>query len=145
MDSGSTSSELRSEAGFITDSELQEVDLELSASTANTLEVEVPIQQSLVEELPAIVACQAPTMDIVTTVPLCGQLISGTHASPLGVTANQTAPLLVEGPSFSPVMQGLISMLLGVSISLLGTPGMQIAPPAAYSSIQSISAPPPAP
>ena len=137
MDSGSTSSELRSEAGFITDSELQEVDLELSASTANTLEVEVPIQQSLVEELPAIVACQAPTMDIVTTVPLCGQLISGTHASPLGVTANQTAP--------SPVMQGLISMLLGVSISLLGTPGMQIAPPAAYSSIQSISAPPPAP
>ena len=82
-------------------------------------------------------------MDIVSTVPLCGVLISGVHASPLGMTANQTsAPLLVAGPSFPPVTQGPIDMLPGVSISHSGTPGMQIATSGLYSSIQSVSAPP---
>ena len=84
--------------------------------------------------------CRAPTMDIVSTVPLCGVLISGAHASPLVVTANQTtAPLLVAGPSFPPVTQGQISMLPGASISLTGAPGM---PPALYSAIQSARASP---
>ena len=90
MDSASTSLELHSEPGSIADSELGEVDLELAATTANTLEVQVSIHQSLVEEPPTIIACQAPTMDIVTTVPQCAQFISGVHASPLGVTANHT-------------------------------------------------------
>ena len=84
--------------------------------------------------------CRAPTMDIVSTVPICGILISGVHASPLVVTANQTtAPLLVAGPSFPPVTQGQISMLPGAPISLTGAPGM---PPALYSAIQSARAPP---
>ena len=84
---------------------------------------------------------QAPTMDIVSTVPLCGVLISGAHASPLGVTANQSSmPLLVAGPSFPPFTQGPINMLPGVSISHSGAPGMQITAPALYSSIQSVGA-----
>ena len=84
--------------------------------------------------------CRAPTMDIVSTVPLCGLLISGAHASPLVVTANQTtAPLLIVRPSFPPVMQGPISMVTGAPISLTGAPGM---PPALYSAIQSARAPP---
>ena len=104
------------------------MDLELAAVTAPTQAVEVSIHQSFVEE-PAIMTCRAPTMDIVSTVPLCSVLISGAHASPLVVTANQTtAPLLIAGPSFPPVTQGPISM-----------PGM---PPALYSAIQSARAPP---
>ena len=104
------------------------MDLELAAATDLTQEVEVSIHQSFVEE-PAIMTCWAPTMDIVSTVPLGGVLISGAHASPLVVTANQTtAPLLVAGPSFPPVTQGPISMLKGAPISLMGAPGMQPAP-----------------
>ena len=88
----------------------------------------------------SIMTCRAPTMDIVSTVPRCGVLISGAHASPLVVTANQTtAPLLVVGPSFPPIMQGQISMLPGAPISLTGAPGM---PPALYSAIQSAIEPP---
>ena len=84
--------------------------------------------------------CRAPTMDIVSTVPLCGILISGAHASPLVVTANQTtAPLLIAGPSFPPVTQRQISMLPGAPISLTGAPGM---PPALYSATESTRAPP---
>ena len=113
------------------------MDLELAAATDLTQEVEVSIHQSFVEE-PAIMTCRAPTMDIVSTVPLCGVLISGAHASPLVVTANQTtAPLLVAGPSFLPVPQGPISLLTGAPISLTGAPGM---PPALYSAIQSARA-----
>ena len=105
------------------------MDLELAAATAPTQAVEVSIHQGFVEE-PAIMTCWAPIMDIVSTVPLCGILISGAHASPLVVTANQTtAPLLVAGPSFPPVTQGPISMLPGPPISLTGAPGM---PPAPY-------------
>ena len=93
---------------------------------------EVSIRQSLFAE-PAIMTWQAPTVDIV--------LISGAHASPLGVTANQTtAPLLVAAPSFPPFTQGPINMLPGVSISHSGAPGMPPAP-VLYSSIQSVSAP----
>ena len=115
------------------------MDLELAAATDLTQEVEVSIHQSFIEE-PAIMTCRAPTMDIVSTVPLCGVLISGAHASPLVVTANlTTAPLLVAGPSFPPVTQGPISMLTGAPISLTGAPGM---PPALYSAIQSARAPP---
>ena len=113
MDSASTSSDLLSDNGSIADSDIREVDLELAASSAPTQVVEVSIHQSFVEE-PAIMTCQAPTMDIMSTVPLCGVLISGAHASPLGVTANQTsAPLLVAGLSFLPVTQGPINMLRG--------------------------------
>ena len=115
------------------------MDLELAAATAPSQAAEVSIHQGFVEE-PAIMTCRAPTMDIVSTVLRCGVLISGAHASPLVVTANQTtAPLLVAGPSFPPVKQGQISMLPGAPISLTGAPGM---PPALYSAIQSARAPP---
>ena len=115
------------------------MDLELAAATAPTQAFEVSIHQGFVEE-PAIMTCWAPIMDIVSTVPLCGILISGAHVSPLVVTANQTtAPLLVAVPSFPPVTQGPISMLPGPPISLTGAPGM---PPAPYSAIQSARAPP---
>ena len=132
-------SDLQLDTGSIADSNIREVDLELAAVTAPTQAVEVSIHQSFVEE-PAIMTCRAPTMDIVSTVPLCGVLISGAHASPLVVTANQTtAPLLIAGPSFPPVTQGPISMLTGAPISLTGAPGM---PPALYSAIHSARAPP---
>ena len=119
------------------------MDLELAAATAPTQAVEVSIHQSFVKE-PAIITCRAPTMDIVSTVPLCGLLISGAHASPLVVTANQTtAPLLVAGPSFPPVTQGPISMLPGSPMSLTGGGGGGAGmPPALYSAIQSARAPP---
>ena len=139
MDSASTSLGFTIDTGSIADSNIREVDLELAAATAPTQAVEVSIHQSFAEE-PAITTCRAPTMDIVSTVPLCGVLISGAHASPLVVTANQTtAPLLVAGPSFPPVMQGPINMLPGAPISLTGAPGML---PALYSAIQSARAPP---
>ena len=86
-------------------------------------------------------------MDIVTTVPLCAQLITCAYASPLGVTYNQMlvssastpAPLFVAGPSFPPVTQGPISMLPGPPISLQWAPGML---PAPYRAIESVSEPP---
>ena len=147
MDLACTSSELSSDTESIADSNLREVDLELAAATAPTQVVEVSIHQSLVEESPAIVAGQALTMDIVATVLLCAQSITCMHAPPLGVSSNQlllsststTAPLLVAGPSFPPVMQGPISMLPGAPISFSGVPRMPGAP---YSTIQSASAPP---
>ena len=140
MDSAVTSSELHSDTGSIADSDLREVDLELAAATAPTQVVEVSIHQSLVKESPAIVAGQAPTMDIVTTMPLCAQLITCIHAPPLRVTSNQlllsststTTPLIVAAPSFPPVTQGPISMLPGAPISLSGEPGMPVALPAPY-------------
>ena len=112
------------------------MDLELAAATAPTQVVAVSVHQSLVEEPPTIVEGQAPTMDIVTTVPLCAPLITCVHASPLGVTSNQMlvsststpAPLLLVGPSCPPVTQGPISLLPGAPISLHGAPGMQPAP-----------------
>ena len=146
MDSASTSSELHSDTGSIADSDLREVDLELSAATVPTQVVEVSIHQSSVEEFPAIVAGQALTMDIVT-VPLCAQLITCAHAPPLGVTSNQlllsstTAPLLISGPSFLPVTQGPISMLPGTRISFSGVLGMPVALPTPYSAIHSASGP----
>ena len=93
------------DTGSIADSDIREVDLELAAATAPSQVVEVSIYQGLVEEPPAIVEGQAPIMDVVTTVPLCAQLITSAHAPPLGVTSNQlllsrtstTAPLLVAG------------------------------------------------
>ena len=139
MDSASTSSELHPDMGSIADSDIREVDmdLELAAATAPT-QVVTSVHQSLVKEPPAIVKGQALNMDIVTPLPLCTQLITCAHASPLGVTSNQIlvyststpAPLLVAGPSFPPVMQGPISMLPGAPISLQGAPGM---PPVQYS------------
>ena len=146
MDSASTNSELHPDMGSIADSDIREVDLELAAATAPAQVVTVSVHQSLVKEPPAIVKGQATTMDIVTPLPLCAQLITCAHASPLGITSNQIlvyststpAPLLVAGPSFPPVMQGLISMLPGAPISLQGVPGML---PVQYSAIQSITAP----
>ena len=129
MESASTSSDLLSDNRSIADLDIREVDLELAAASAPTQVAEVSIHESSVVE-PAIMTGQAPTMDIVSTVPLCGVLIQ------------TSAPLLVAGPSFPPVTQGPINMLPEVSISHSRTPGMQIAMPALYSSIQSISAPP---
>ena len=128
MDSASTSSELHSDTGSFADSDIREVDLELAAATAPTQVVEVSIHQSLVEEPPAIVEGQASTMDIVTSMRLCAQLITCAHAPHLGIKSNQMllsststpAPFLVAGTSFPPVMQGSISMLLGAPISLKG-------------------------
>ena len=140
MESASTSSDLLSDNGSIADLDIREVDLELAAASAPTQVAEVSIHESSVVE-PAIMTGQAPTMDIVSTVPLCGVLISGAYASHLGVMANQTsAPLLVAVPRFPPVTQGPINMLPGVSISHSRTPGIQIAMPALYSFIQSVSA-----
>ena len=93
-----------------------------------------------------IVEGNAPTMDIVTTMQLCIQLITCAHAPPLGVTSNQLllssastpAPLLVAGPIFPPVTQGPISLLPGSPTSLSGAPGM---PPAPYNAIYSAGAP----
>ena len=65
MDSASTSLELHLDTGSIADSDIREVDLELAAATAPTEVVTVSVHQSLVEEPPAIVEGQAPTMDIV--------------------------------------------------------------------------------
>ena len=87
VDYASTSSELHSDTGSVADSDLREVDLELAAATAPTHVVEVSIHQIWVQESPAIVAGQAPTMDIVTTMPLCTQLITCAHAPPLGVSS----------------------------------------------------------
>ena len=70
MDSASTSSDLLSDNGSIADSDIREVDLELAAASAPTEVVEVSIHESSVRE-PAIMTGQAPTLDIVSTVPLC--------------------------------------------------------------------------
>ena len=92
MDSATTSSECL-DTGSIADSDLRDVDLDLAAATAPT---QVFVHQSSVEESPTIVAGQAPTMDIVTTVPLCAKLITCAHAPPLGVKPKIGCTCLVQ-------------------------------------------------
>ena len=69
MESASTSSDLLSDNRSIADLDIREVDLELAAASAPTQVAEVSIHESSVVE-PAIMTGQAPTMDIVSTVPL---------------------------------------------------------------------------
>ena len=76
-------------------------------------------------------------MDIVTILPLCAQLITCVHMSPLGVTSNQMlvsststpAPLLVVGPSFPASHARANQHALRCSYIPPGAPGM---PPAPY-------------
>ena len=123
MDSASSSSELHSDTVSFADSDIREVDLELAAATAPNQVVAVSIHQSLVQEPPAIGEGQALTMDIVTTMPLCAQLITCQLCvcvtSEMLVSSTSTpAPLVVAGPSFPPVMLGPISALPDAPLSL---------------------------
>ena len=108
LDSASTSSDLISEAGSITDSDLRDMDPVLAAITpTQVVEVSGHQTQGSVEEPPAIYARQVPTLDNVIPVPLCAELITYAHAPYLASSSNQLlltsagrpAPLLVTGPS----------------------------------------------
>ena len=135
MNSASSSSELHSDTGSIADSDLREVDLELAAATAGSRSL---YPSEFGQEGSRHCCRSGPDLNILTSMPLCAQLITCAHAPPLGISSNQlllsststTAPLLTAGPRFPPVTQGPISMPLGAPISFSVAPGMPGAPPA---------------